>query len=57
MDNTTIGLIVSSCLLFISEILPYLPVQAKGIVQAAENVAVEAFNSYKTGKAINLPSP
>ena len=47
MDNTTIGLIVTSVLLFISEILPYLPVQAKGVVQGLEVATVQTLNSFR----------
>ena len=47
MDNTTIGLIVTSVLLFISELLPYLPLKAKGVVQSLEQGTVDILNTLK----------
>ena len=47
MDNTTIGLIVTSVLLFISELLPYLPTPAKGVIQSLEIATVQTLNSFK----------
>lgn len=47
MDNSTIGLIVTSVLLFISELLPYLPLKAKGVVQSLEIATVDTLNSFK----------
>lgn len=47
MDNSTIGLIITSVLLFISELLPYLPIKAKGVVQSLEIATVDTLNSFK----------
>jgi hypothetical protein len=47
MDNTTLGLIITSILLFISELLPYLPIAAKGVVQGLEVATVKTLNSFK----------
>jgi lipoate-protein ligase B len=46
MDNSTIGLIVTSVLLFVSELLPYLPSRSKGIVQSLEHATVDTLNSF-----------
>lgn len=48
MDNTTIGLIVTSILLIISEILPYIPSsKAKGVVQSMEVATVNVLEQFK----------
>jgi hypothetical protein len=44
-SSLTLGLICTSLLLFISEILPYLPVKAKGVVQGIE---IATTNTLKT---------
>jgi hypothetical protein len=45
-SSLTLGLICTSILLFISEILPYLPTKAKGIVKGLEIATVKTLNSF-----------
>lgn len=56
MDDASIALIISSCLLFVSELLPFLPVRPKGIIQGALTIATDVVEDLRAAKKTE-PSP
>lgn len=50
MEDSTIYLIVSLCLLVLTELLPFLPTRSQGLIHALTMIAEDSYDLYKSNK-------